>query len=427
MSPETELYLRVSLVVPFLLVGLLAYAMVRRYRGLPIPGWVLGSGSFVLGFSLSSALVLFVTEPIWVAALSAPALWIAWQGARRGRLRLAGLVVLGLALPGAVWWGRFVIEDVLDPASLYEPVLLLWWLPGLLGVLAAVALLIVGDGPDTVPPVMRRPPNVARDPMALGNALQRAIQFGPYPFPTVVAESIAFVVIAVAVPVGTAVGIPWPLVVPVAALGYMFIGTEAWYLAYPPHARPAWEAFAFLGNADMQRFRDETGTDVPNTERRIHAWLRDNPERPETRWARAELLAVVGRVEEARTTAARIEARTEDEIRRRDETVDYIDWISGKDLDFHAIRKRAEAAGEPGSLERRLARGSAAIALARDLAAKDGDWQTPLADLRSEIGAAGWAAFRRDTYRRRLTMTFVVGLVMAALMTIPGQVLAQLI
>lgn len=426
MSTGLELYLRASLVVPFVLLAVLAYAMVRRYRGRPIPRWAAWAASLLVGLSLSPMLILFGDRPAWVVAISAPVAWIAWQMARRGRRRLAGLTLLGLGLPAAIWWGRFVIEDLLDPASLYQPVLLLWWLPGLVAVIGAAALLLIGDGPVTDPPVIRRPPNVARDPMALANALNRAIQFGPYPFPTIVAESIAFVVIAVAVSLATAAGAPWPLVIPMAAMGYMLISTGTWYLAYPPHIRPAWEAFAFVGNADMQRFRDDTGTDVPNTEGRIHAWLRDNPERPETRWARAELLAVVGRVEEARATAERFEARTEDQIRRRDETVDYIDWISGKDLDFDAIRLRAEATGAPDSRERRLARGSAAIALARDLAARDGDWQAPLAALRPEIGAAGWAAFRRDTYRRRLMVTFAVGLVLAVFTTIAGQVLSQL-
>jgi hypothetical protein len=53
--------------------------------------------------------------------------------------------------------------------------------------------------------------------------------------------------------------------------------------------------------------------------------------------------------------------------------------------------------------------------------------QAPLAELRPEIGAAGWAAFRSDTYRRRLTVTFLVGLAVSIFMTIPSQVLGRLL
>jgi hypothetical protein len=426
MSPEAVIYARISLVVPLVVLGLLFYAIARRYRGLPVPGWTTWSGAFLVGLSLSPALIFFVNNPVWVIGSILPIGLGGWLLARTGRYRLAGLSILGMSLPGFVWWARFLVEDVLDPLPLYDEVLWAWWLPSVVGVLVGAGLFVLGDRPRSTS-VIKRPPNTARDPMTLGNELQRAISFGLYPVPSIVSELVAFAATLAVVSLATAIGLPWPVVLLGGALLFMLVATELWYVAFPREARRAWAAFSYVGHVEVERFRRATGNGVPNTEQKMRAWLAANEERPETRAVHAELLAVTGRIDEARAMAQRIEVATPAEEHERNALLDYIGWIDGADPDHEASFRAADMIGAPGSRERIFARGLASIGLARTLAAEGGDWMTPLTDFQREIGEQGWAWFREDTHRQRMTVTFLVGLLVSSLFVIPGLFLQPLI
>jgi hypothetical protein len=256
--------------------------------------------------------------------------------------------------------------------------------------------------------------------MALGNQLQRAISFGPYPLPSVVAELLAFAATLAGVTVAMALDLPWPVVLLGGALLFMLVATELWYMAFPHKARRAWGGFSYVGHIELERFREATGKGVPNTEQRMRAWLASNEERPETRAVHAELLAVTGRIDEARAMAGRIETTTPAEDFDRQALLEYIDWIDGADPDPDASFRAADMIGSPGSRERLFARGLAAIGLARMRAASGGDWMGPLTDFQREIGEQGWAWFREDTHRQRMTVTFLVGLFVAGLFVIPA-------
>jgi hypothetical protein len=249
--------------------------------------------------------------------------------------------------------------------------------------------------------------------------------FGPFTLPGLVAELAAFLVTVVATSVAALAGVPWPITLVGGALLFMVIGTELWYRAFPGRTRLAWGGYAYVGHREQVRWRATTGTQVPTSVKAFHAWLRDNVERPETRWAHAELLAVVGRIEEARAMAERIEANTPEEAFQRRSMLDYIEWIDGQGQDFEEGLREAETIGMPGSDDRLLARGLATLALARDRAQAGGDWKSPLAAFGQEVGPAGWAAWRADTHRRRLIGTLLVGLVLAAFATIPALFLGQ--
>jgi len=422
MSPEFATYLWVALAAPFALVGVGAYALWRRYRDRPIPVVAKWTGAFLAGFCVSPALVL-MSEPLWFIAFSLPVLWVVWVLARSGRFRLAGLTALGLTLPGTLWWGATVVQNWESVVVVYGIGLYLRWASMLAGTVMAIGLIVIGDHAPRKPAVLMKKPGTARDPMALGNAMAADVAVGPFSLPSVVAEMAAFVVAAIAVSLATAVGVPWPLTVLGGALLFMVVGTELWYVAFPARARNAWAGFAYVGHLEQERWRATTGTEPPNSAKKFHEWLRDNTERPETRWAHAEMLAVVGRVDEARAMVDRIEPNTPAEAYERDAMRDYVEWIDGGQVDFEAQRSAADAIGEPGSQERLFARGLAAIALARDRAEAEGDWMAPLQEFARDSGQVGWASFRGDTHRRRMVATFLLGLVLSAFFTLPALLL----
>ena len=415
-------YLWVVLAAPFALLGILAFALFCRYRGRRIPTWAKWSGAFLTGLCVSPALIL-VPEPIWLIVLIVPVLWIAFLLGRSGRFRLAGLLFIGLALPGLLWFGAFLFSDVELVVGFYGYEPYLRFVLAVAGVLMGIGLVVIGDHP--APPRLTKLPETPRDPMALANAMAAGIALGPFTLPSLVAEGVAFVVTALALTVAASVGVPWPLIVLGAALLYMVVSTELWYLAFPADARGAWAGFAYVGHIEQERWRATTGTEPPHSDPMFRQWLNDNVERPETRWAHAELLAVVGRLDEARAMAERIEADTPAEAFDRDSMLTYIDWIDGQQIDFDQRIRLAETIGAPGSQERLFARGAAALALARERAATRGDWMTPLRDFARETGQLGWAYFRHDTRRRRMTATFLLGLLVGLLFTVPATLLGD--
>ena len=265
---------------------------------------------------------------------------------------------------------------------LYGIGLYLRWASMLAGTVMGIGLIVIGDHAPRVPAVLMTKPGTARDPFALGNVMAASVALGPFPLPSVVAELAAFFATLAAVTVATTVGLPWPLTVLGGALLFMVVSTELWYLVFPGEARKSWSGFAYVGHLEQDRWRSTTGTEPPNTAKKFKEWLRDNVERPETRWAHAEMLAVVGRLDEARAMAQRIEADTPTEVYDRNAMLDYIEWIDGREIDFDARRREADTIGMPGSRERLFARGLAAIALARERARRAATggrpWRTSL-------------------------------------------------
>ena len=417
-------YLVVVLAAPFALLAILAYALFRRYHRRRIPTWAKWSGAFLAGFCISPALIL-VTEPVWLIVLILPIVWIAFLLARSGRFRLAGLLSIGVAVPGLIWFGAFLFSDAELVIAFYGYEPYLRFVLALAGTMMGIGLLVVGDHP--APSRLTKPPETPRDPMALANAMAAGLALGPFTLPSIVAEGAAFVATAIAVTVATPIGVPWPLVVLGAALLYMVVSTELWYLAFPADARAAWAGFSYVGHIEAERFRATTGTEPPHSDKQFRQWLADNAERPETRWAHAELLAVVGRLDEARAMAERIEADSPAEAFDRDSMLTYIDWIDGQQIDFDERIRVAQTIGAPGSPERSFAQGAAALSLARERAATHGDWMTPLSDFARETNNLGWTWFRQDTRRRRMTATFLLGLLVAVLFVVPAMLLGQVL
>ena len=383
-------------------IGVGAYAGFLRYRGRRVPAGVLRLAAGLLGAGQGVAFIFFIEDPLALVPLIViPALGSYWL-VRSGRRVAAGFLLATLGLAGALWWGFFLVQDLLDPLDLYEPILWLWWAPEV--VLLIVGALVARGGDRSAPAteLIKRTPAHVRDPIALANAFQRELAVGPVQIQALVAFGVASPLIVVGLPYAIQAGLPWPVALVGGTVVYAVVAAELWQVAMPRRVRGAWEGFTLVANPETKRWLETTRTSIPRTRRAMQQWLQRNPDRPETRWARAQLLVAVGDLDEARGVAQAMPVKSDWDRFEQRTLLEHIEWVAGGETDLDALREQAETVGEPGSAERRTARGEVALAVARDLAVSGGDWMAPLKALRDEAGPAVAARLFREESRRHL-------------------------
>jgi hypothetical protein len=398
MPPVIKLVALMAVLATLGVAGVLIYAGIQRYRGRPISRATVRLGAGLFGASNAIAF-LFLPE-LWVVAsfLPGPALVIYWL-LRRGDWVAAGTLLIVLGLPGAVWWGYYLVQDALDPFVSYDSVLWLWWAPEVMVIFSGALLVARGDREMPAPLLFAKAPAHVRDPAAIGSAILRATTIGPIAIQTLIGVGAALVITGIGLPLAVRAGLPWPVAVIAGTVAFAVVGVELNYVAIPRRVRRAWEGFAVVGNPATKRWRAVVGTPVPHSLPGIRRWLERTPERPETRWARAEGLLLIGDLDEARAVMDRMPILTASDRFEQQTLHAYLAWIEGGEPDFDALRAGAETVGEPGSSERLAARGRVVLAVARDLAASGGDWMAPLIALRDEAGRTADGLLREDLRR----------------------------
>ena len=135
-----------------------------------------------------------------------------------------------------------------------------------------------------------------------------------------------------------------------------------------------------------------------------------HPEADDNRWARPELLAAVGDLDEAYRVADRLPAATEAERFERDALLAHLDIVAGRSPDIDALAEQAERLATPGSDEHLRAVAGVALSRARQrLAHGRDDWMEPLLEAQARIGARALSVVRADTWRRRFAALLVAG------------------
>ena len=208
-------------------------------------------------------------------------------------------------------------------------------------------------------------------------------------------------------------GLPFPLgPVLVAAVGAL-VGTAAGYVSVPADLRRAFEAYSWLGRTEMDRFKARTGGPVPTKPDDIERWLGSTPATSATRMARIEVLAFVGRYEEARRELDGLGATTAEDRFEAASLRQYIDWLETGVSDTTELT--ATAAGlASGSVERRMADVNLALADARvGFMQRDRAWSTALRDVRPSLGRAASMVAFRDTWLKFGGLSFVVSAIVA--------------
>jgi hypothetical protein len=385
-----------------------------RMRGRGVPTWLIRGSVTILGLQSGLAGIVFIRQPVMLVSITlqtAVLLWFLW---RAGRRATSGLLLLTTGLLGFLWWGYFLVQDLVTAADLYEPVLWAWWAPSALAAAAGVALLTLGDSP-TDRPLMPKPEGMARDPMVIANAIAREASFGPIPLAGLLADGAGLITVAAGIALWGGLA-PWPVTWIVGTAVYAIIATELFYFAIAPRLRQAWEGMSLVGRPEMDRWRAETGTPVPTTAAAMRRWLADVPDRAETRWARAELQATLGDLDAARRTATEMPLPGDADRFEQRSLLNWFDWLAGGEQDLDTLDAEAASVGDPASPERRIATGRAALARARDLATSGGDWKQPLIDYSSAHAGIGF--LRADLRRARIRAEVMVGLILVGVVVL---------
>lgn len=230
----------------------------------------------------------------------------------------------------------------------------------------------------------RRPAGPPPDPRtrALRDAFQRAESIGP--FRPALIGLVAGLIAAYVVDGLLARILGTPLRQVVDAAAFVAIMAPLWLLLQPSAVRRAHDVMTWLNGWETERWQSELG-------RRLTALPRSTPEivdaLPDTmglRPLRVELLAAVGRADEAHERLGQLPADTPWQRFERAALAEWVAWWSGERGDREPMRA---AIGDIEDDERRVAaRVMLAAAEARRAATAGGDAIGPLAAVREELG-----------------------------------------
>lgn len=189
-------------------------------------------------------------------------------------------------------------------------------------------------------------------------------------------------------------------------------------LLLPTSLLRAFEAFSWLGRLETDRFEARTGGGVPVHHPEQERWLDAHPPGSAARLERIEILAFLGRLDEARAELDDVVPAGPDSAFERASLDQYVGWLTDGDPRLEAFRA-AVADLQLDSHHRRAADVNIALADARErFMCDDPAWSRPLQDVRPSLGRAPARVVLRDTWRP-LAMTYLlVGFVVSAIASV---------
>jgi hypothetical protein len=427
LTPES-VYLWIAIftvVVPVVLVVVVAIAAVRRSRGTPVGPRTSALVSGLVGLNLGAFILvggseLSITAPILVAA----ALFVILQ-LRRRHWTTAGLILAGTALPWATLWAIYLGALVLqlndfDTGSVVQGLLV-----GAVPLGVGLALVARGDPPPPAPEATA--PAGEPGSRAFGTitaAIRAPSVIGPLGI-SEIAALVAFIAPTAILPFFIPADVPRLVMLAIPLLVGSVLATEAYIRAMPTPTRKAFEAFSWLGEWELHRYRLSPFR-VPTKPAAAEKWLATHPETPETLGLRAELLSLARRFDEARAIAERMPSSTPQERWDRTETLDSVDWRAGGDGDPTGLATAAAELLPIDGDEHLRAEVSLATAEVRkrmaDGRSTPGNAAEPLIEVRERLGNRADGQVGR-ALRKRLLLTFLaVGAAFAGTIEILGLV-----
>jgi hypothetical protein len=211
----------------------------------------------------------------------------------------------------------------------------------------------------------------------------------------------------------------------IVAIGLLggLAGVVAAILTVPPRIRRAFEAYSWLGHDEVRRFRQRTGAPVPVGRAAMDRWLGSTPSTPAMRLPRIELLAFVGRYDEARSELEAVPATDRDVRFEIASLRQYIDWLEHDASDVSELHQAAREL-PAGSSERQAADVTLALVDARmRLVRDDVAWFAPLEQVRGALGWAPWRATLLDTWRSVAGLCTLAAIIATVVALVPRSML----
>lgn len=341
------------------------------------------AAALTIGAFVGLTMLISWREAVWWLFAGLFLLWIGRWYVRERRFGELGLLIAAGGVPWVLAMGWLLVVERIDPTRFVGPdQRFVFAVGGLLVTGVGVAIALAGGGSR---PVERPQPRSVTDRvMLVARAIERGQAVGPVPAPAALgfgAGAVAMGLVVFALP-GRQSTEPLRIALPFAA--FASVGALVWVLAIPKRVRHAHESAAWLSGHERERWQRRIGRRMPFTVRGIPRLIADLPETDATRPLRVEILAVLGRNEEAAAELDRLPRETPEQRFEHAALAEQLAAFAGLADQRPAMRiALRDLDGEEEALEGRV---SLAYADSRRAALEGGDAAGPLAETRPEIG-----------------------------------------
>jgi hypothetical protein len=324
----------IVLVTGFILTVLHVLALHGRRilppRAARIAGWLV----FGLGVGLSTQLMASVPI-IWIVAVGFLA-WVLHWAWREGRLGEAGVALIGAGLPWLLVIGLLMVVLRADPLIGVIDVQFIYVVGALTVIGIGVMLVIAAPRP-----AQRRHREVTllRRSMLLREAIDHEQAMGPLPAPFVLAILAGVAGSTGVLLVGSGVD---PFVREVASgVVLVGLGLGVLWVATPRRVVDAHGVMRWLVDAERRMWSERFGRPMPRVLLNLRQLLDWVPDGDHALPLRIEVLATLGRVDEAREELTSLPTQTAEQRATADELASYVAWCEGK-VDGAAIDRWAD-------------------------------------------------------------------------------------
>jgi hypothetical protein len=395
--------------------GAVLLTVSRRAEHRPAPPGTLTVAAIAIGVSLGDLLLFTTRLPFPRLAVLATVAGVVVACLFANRPATGGAFLLAIAAPWTAWYAIFVADNAFGAGHWSTDDVVPALAAGAVAIAVGAAMIAIGRPIEArahppAPPETRRP----------WNALSRAL-LGPRLLGLSLHESV-LTVIVVAIAIGNATvvhGRPFVVgsLITLLSVALAFaLSAAVWVVARRPAERRAMEAYVYLGEHDLDRFRAQAGGPAVPSLRDFKRFVDATPPRQDLEWIRSEIFAVLGRLADARASAEAMPTTTPIERVERASTLAYVDWLDGGRGDLASLRA---AAGDvlpidsPDRLRAEVitAAGETRVAIGEGLP----DPLRPLRAVRDRLGARAdgilWTALRRRAWPSilRLSVFAVAG------------------
>lgn len=403
-------------------VALVAYAALQLVRRRPIPVWVVRAILIALGvffgFLLLATNGTETPRLLTVIAIVAVVVFVFLI-----RPRTAGAMLVAISLPWIMWWTSFLADNAVAGRHWATAEVVAALVPGITALFVGLLSFAAFERSETErnPPPPEGP--AARTFGAAGMAMLGPRIFG------MATHDLAAVVAMLAIALVTASlthgrsFVEGALVTVAGVVVAWAACCIAFVLVRRPQDRRAWEAFTWLGEWELDRYRAIVGGPMLPSRDDFRKWLKASPDLPELGWIRTELFVMEREYDKARAAAEAMPVDTPNERVEREAAFASIDWYSGGPGDTTGLRA-ATVEILPGDGEERL-RAEVTLAAAevrRLLGVGDADPVRPMREVRERLGARAdgiiWTVLRRRLWSKFLTSALTIVVIVVVLESI---------